>query len=858
MAKSNQHKHGPFKQVNKKHKIRFGKNKDKKKSGKFEDISQNTKKSKKLQTRLDKMNQKNQIRKNKLLIMKNEKSNYIGKDVICPIYITVIPLYNTQNNIQVTSIISKLLNFQDDDHVKILKTQKGLHYINYSKLKSKFCLQFLSNTDKGLSNLFHSLDLAKISDVLLFLLPPVRKNIQSVINDTDTNLLECIISQGLPNSYFIYDNDENDDALSYKSSSYIDSYKKGFAKLYHEMLHKYVPNPEILHASKICSDSFLRQIAYQKRKTVHWLSERPLMMADHIQIIQNHDTETATVKLSGFLKNMEKPFVADQLVHIPTWVSQDSLQGDFRIGQVDHISPDPYFDNNNNDTKNKIRKNSVGLSDTMEIADMPTQLNGKEGNIIAYDEIAMIKLLERIKIIGKSDQVKRSLFYNTPQKQDELMEEKTNEDEIIEDDQSTIISNGQPNTLITDAEIVKKSVTFNDEMLEEIDSQINHENGKMEGTNEDAISLNGESFDINPSMQARVRLSKYRGLKSFKESSWQFSDSYPEAFEHLTEFENLKRSTSHGKRFMEEQWKDMLSKCGDLKLGEEHGQTNDKNIRTSSNNSLCNLNPLTSCYFTLTLPEVPLNICEAYQTRVGPLILFGLLPYEQNFSMLNFAIRKSFASTSRHSNLSTSSGSITDLLALGEDVLKQPCKIKSKSKLLFQVGFRRFYNEPIFSDHTLNIDKHKFERYYKLDNNDNYICSMLTNIFMTNVPILVFKPPSKSDNISSDNLLAQGSLFNIDPKRIIVKRAIISGQAYKINGHSVTIRNMFYNTDDINWFKSVQLRTKLGRIGHIKEPVGTHGHMKCVFNATLKSFDTIYLYLYKRIFPKWKQHNFFA
>lgn len=62
---------------------------------------------------------------------------------------------------------------------------------------------------------------------------------------------------------------------------------------------------------------------------------------------------------------------------------------------------------------------------------------------------------------------------------------------------------------------------------------------------------------------------------------------------------------------------------------------------------------------------------------------------------------------------------------------------------------------------------------------------------------------------------------------------------------------MFYNKEDIEYFRPVKLRTRLGRMGHIKESLGTHGHMKCVFDGQMKSIDTVFMYLYKRCFPKW-------
>lgn len=79
-----------------------------------------------------------------------------------------------------------------------------------------------------------------------------------------------------------------------------------------------------------------------------------------------------------------------------------------------------------------------------------------------------------------------------------------------------------------------------------------------------------------------------------------------------------------------------------------------------------------------------------------------------------------------------------------------------------------------------------------------------------------FRPDSYNDAL----LLAQGTLLTVDPNRIILKRTILTGHPYKVHRRSSVLRYMFYNPDDIKYFMKVELYTKNGLTGHIKEPVG--------------------------------------
>uniref|UniRef100_A0A803TD38 Pre-rRNA-processing protein TSR1 homolog n=1 Tax=Anolis carolinensis TaxID=28377 RepID=A0A803TD38_ANOCA len=142
-------------------------------------------------------------------------------------------------------------------------------------------------------------------------------------------------------------------------------------------------------------------------------------------------------------------------------------------------------------------------------------------------------------------------------------------------------------------------------------------------------------------------------------------------------------------------------------------------------------------------------------------------------------------------------------------------------------------------------DKHKLEPFLRAD--AAAVASLYGPITFPPASVLLFKQEKEGPH----SLLATGSLLSVDPDRLVIKRIVLSGHPFKIHRKMAVVRYMFFNREDVTWFKPVELRTKWGRRGHIKEPLGTHGHMKCQFDGQLKSQDTVLMTLYKRVFPKW-------
>jgi len=225
-------------------------------------------------------------------------------------------------------------------------------------------------------------------------------------------------------------------------------------------------------------------------------------------------------------------------------------------------------------------------------------------------------------------------------------------------------------------------------------------------------------------------------------------------------------------------------------------------------------------YVTVHLTGVGKHLVVSQPTT--SLVMTSLLPHEHRMSVLNFAVKRS---------------------PLSGDI-----PIKSKTRLVFQCGWRRFAACPIFSQHTTG-NKHKYERFFR---SGNVVMTTFAPICFPPASVLVFQEhPSGKQSI-----LATGTLLSSDPNRIIVKRTVLSGHPFRLHKRVCTVRFMFFNREDIDWFTPVELRTKNGRRGHIKEGLGTHGHMKCIFDGAVSQEDTVLMNLYKRVFPKWTYDPF--
>ncbi|WWD22043.1 hypothetical protein CI109_106531 [Kwoniella shandongensis] len=296
-----------------------------------------------------------------------------------------------------------------------------------------------------------------------------------------------------------------------------------------------------------------------------------------------------------------------------------------------------------------------------------------------------------------------------------------------------------------------------------------------------------DEIDTPRHIPARTRFQRYRGLKSFRTSPWDPYENLPIDYAKIFQFENF----SATRKRIEREGVESGVKAGTRVI--------------------------------LVLKDVPRSVYDERDSTL-PFIVHGLLQHEHKQSVLHFTVQRNTEYT-------------------------EP--VKAKDPLILCVGPRRYVIRPVFSQHVRGGGKgvnnvHKSEKF--LRPGGATVVTTFGPISFGKSSCLLLRDEG-DDQVPS--LVAMGSFLSSDPTRIVAKRIVLTGHPFKVHKKTATIRYMFFNRDDIDYFKSVEMHTKFGRIGHIKEALGTHGYFKAHFDGPIQQMDTICMSLYKRQYPKW-------
>ncbi|XP_054163490.1 pre-rRNA-processing protein TSR1 homolog [Oppia nitens] len=766
------HRSGPFKQDNKRHK--FGRHRSNRainttNKGRKEDIKHVTKR-KDLIKRHERRNQMKQLRQNKRYdTIANKRGIGSQTDICPPIVVTILDM-NTADDTKIKDSFFELIrNCDPNCIINCDKNDRNIH-ISFPKLKTRFEFILLDNQD-----LYSSLDAAKVTDILLLLHSP-----NDTTDDGNHPILDAIYSHILPTTVHLI---HGLDGLSLK--------KKNDVK---KVIQKFINNKfgdEKLRSVDTISEALqlIHFISNCKRKDNAFRLHRSQVLAERLDFSENSDDlQLGTLKIWGYVRN--RALDVNSLVHIPGF-------GDYQMNVIEVLTDPNLFNRKNNklisnmniDDNNTnlefVLRSDPTIQQTLDFENIVDPMEGEqtwptpeELNAAQESQKSIKKVpkgtsdYQAVWILDNEDDNNSSNDNSESDEEDMIMEanneldsvDENSEDEDKDDDMDTM------------------SVTTTNEANYDQKIDITEEEAALKKFKDQRLNeMFPDEVDTPIDQPAKVRFARYRGLKSFRTSTWDFNENLPKDYSRICQFENFLRTK---KRVFN---------------ADESGAQSGWFV----------------CVHVINCPK---TVYEMYgNNNKKPLILYSLLEHEHRMSTINLVIKK----------VSSFSESL-----------------KSKESFIFHLGCRRFRASPIFSAHT-NGDKHKLERFMRSD--VPVVATLYAPITFPPSSVLVYK--QREDG--SQQLVATGSLLSCNPNRVIVKRIVLSGHPFKINRKHAVVRYMFFNRDDIMWFKPIELRTKYGRKGHIREPLGTHGHMKCVFDRQLNSQDTVLMNLYKRVFPKW-------
>ncbi|XP_044210722.1 pre-rRNA-processing protein TSR1 homolog [Thunnus albacares] len=797
------HRAGVYKQKNKGHK--HGKHRTK---GEIErenkgrvSVTALTKKQRKEQKKMDRRHKANQLRRNKKDMVLTEKRRLGSRDGP-PHLVAVVALHAGVD----AGAITKLLRGEGAGGV-VHQERRCIAGVSDSfglilpRFKQRFT--FLSHSTADIHSL---LDVAKIADSLVFVLDSTEG-----WDSYGDYCLSCLFAQGLP-SYALVCQGVTDLPVKKRVES-----RRALLKITEVRF----PDARLFPLdTEQDATLLLRHLGTQRQRKLGFRSRRSHLLAQHATFTPNSPAEgtgggptgLGTLCVSGYVRG--RPLRVDRLVHI-------SGHGDFQLSQIDApLDPLPL-----NITTPRPAKPGKG-------GDVDMQDGDEDEAPVRVLMKADPSCRESLQTEAEVDPMDGEQTWPTESELLEAEEARKNKRVMkvpkgTSDYQATwIVDEDDENSDVDDESSEDDDVDdMMDEAMERDDEENNSQDAgsgcssgeEEEEEEEEEEVCSTEQTGADQRYDEHIdEAAEEEGLKRYREA--RANEMFPDEVDTpLDTAARIRFQRYRGlKSFRSSPWDPMENLPLNYSRIFQFQSFERTRRRILAEAAVEEEGAMVGWYVTLHITDVPFSVMESVQSG-KPLVLVSLLPHEQKMSVMHLLVRRHPSNT-------------------------EP--IKSKEELVFHCGFRRFRASPIFSQHT-SADKHKMERFLRPD--APTVVSVYAPITFPPTGVLLFK--QRNDDIQ--DLVATGSLLNCDPQRVVLKRIVVSGHPFKINRRSAVVRYMFFNRDDIMWFKPVELRTKWGRRGHIKEALGTHGHMKCVFDNQLRSQDTVLMNLYKRVYPRW-------
>ncbi|CAI7573853.1 unnamed protein product [Penicillium manginii] len=703
-----------------------------------------------------------------------------------PRHVAIVPLTPT---IDVTAVI-RSLNESVDITSEI--SSEGATRVRVDRFKQS--LHFFP----AKYDLISALDVCRLADFVVLV---VSSEVE--VEEEGETLLRSIEGQGISNVVTVVQGLDNINPA--KKRPQVASSLKSFVNHFFPAVEKVMS----LDSRQECSNA-IRSLCTATPKGIRWRDERSWMFIENVQWPETSSELVDDVVVTGVVRG--HGLKADRIAHIPGW-------GDFQIDSIT-AAPLPTTKGKRDDAM------AVDTNETTQVLDTPSA-DQDDMATIAPEEIEMdddvVSVAETDrkgvllddyhyfsdddshmpavpKKLPKGTSKYQSAWYvedvsdsgSDMEDEDEEMEMDTAgapEDGIFPDNQDAMTEGGPSE--------YPQSEMFLDPSPEDEAQELAEYRASRKTEAEEDLEFPDE-IELHPNVAARERLARFRGLKNLKISPWETSEDRP---------------------YEPEEWRRLLQ-FGDWK------GTKNRVLREALAGGV---NP--GIRVDIHLRAVP----AALRQKAQPNSLFSLLRHEHKNTVVNV-------------NLTLSSS------------VEAP--LRSKEELIVQIGARRMVVKPIFSagDNTPN-NVHKFDRF--LHPGRSAMATWIGPMIWGAVPMLVFRnKKSEADEEMLDSaeatqpslegleLIGTGTVVAPDQKRVIAKRAILAGHPYKIHKKVVTVRYMFFNSEDVAWFKALQLWTRRGRSGYIKESLGTHGYFKATFDAKINPQDSIGISLYKRVFPR--------